>query len=117
MAGGGMLRSSVRVSQARSPLAGVSHYAEKPLHISPVKIPKVSGPKAPSTKMPAAPAPKLSATGGLGMPAYGKAPNLSSPAPHVGKQITPRITVMRRDLVPAQRPEKMTSQDAIGGIQ
>jgi len=109
---------SVRVSQVRSPLAGVSHFAEKPIRQPDIKIPKVSAPHVAAPKGPAVTMPKFTAAGGLGQPSYGKAGPIAMNRPPHTKQVNPRIIPMRRDIVPAQRPIGMTSQDeGSGGLQ
>jgi hypothetical protein len=103
---------------SRSPLSGITHYAEKPIRQPAIKVPKVGAPRVAAPKGPAVTQPKFAAAGGLGQPGFGKAGPIASNRPPSTKQVSPRITPMRRDLIPASRPIGMTSQDAgSGGLQ
>lgn len=100
------------------PLAAITHYAEKPIKMPAVTAKKVAAPRVSAPKGPAVTMPKFSSAGGLGQPTFGKAGPIAANRPPSTKQINPRITPMRRDLIPASRPIGMTSQDAgSGGLQ
>src|SRR5262252_3083269 len=75
-------------------LAGITHYAEKPLHLPQVTAPKIPKPSVPRIAQPKVTAPKFTSAGGLGQPGFGAAGPIATNRPPRTKQITPRITPM-----------------------